>query len=168
MHRSNLCISCTPFSCDVIMASRIGSSSGQIGYCSTFFDIWIAPWWCGIISLIKFAFILLSKQALCIRKNIVCVIWRYRLSYRHRTCSEFENFEHCDKTFCISSILLVCSLTIFCAICCKGTKVVTRRRFSDISIAARWCGIICTIKLWDKLSESFALVIPSTISSSIL
>lgn len=140
------------------MACRIESSSGQMGYWSTFFDILIAPWWCGIISLIKSAFILLSEQALHICENIVCVIWRNRLSYRHRSCSEFESRAQWDKTFCMFSILLVCSFMIFCAICCKGTKVVNCRRFSDISIAARWCGIICTIKLWDKLFVSSALV----------
>ncbi len=66
MHESRCRISAIPFSCEIMIASKIGTRSGHIEYLNAFFDILTAPSWWGIISRIKFTFKLLVSGALSI------------------------------------------------------------------------------------------------------
>ena len=56
---------------------------------------------------------------------------------------------------------------MFSAIHRTGLNLECSSRFRDISIAARWCGIICMIKFCDMLHPSCALLISSIIVSRI-
>ena len=102
----------------------MGTSSGQISKRSTFWDIWIAPWWCGIISRMKSALMLLAAQAFSIWLNIVCVICWKAFWYKHISCCEFCTLLQHWSIFCIFPMLFVCSSMIFRAMSCNGTQVV--------------------------------------------
>ncbi len=103
---------CTSCFCERMIASRIGTSSGQMQYLSVFSDMATAPQWWGIISRIKLQLTQLVVQACFISQNMVCIIFLVRVWKQHRSSLQLWSESHLQRIPCMSEMLLVCSVMI--------------------------------------------------------